>query len=72
MLLVWYLVPRLPLGLSTVILSHLLFTLPFVVIVVYARLSSFDFRIVESGARPRRLAGCAPSSTSPCRSSGRW
>jgi spermidine/putrescine transport system permease protein len=37
-------------------MSHLLFTLPFVVLVVYARLRSFDFRIVESardlGASP--------------------
>ena len=35
-------------ALGTVVLSHLLFTLPFVLIVVYARLASFDFRIVES------------------------
>jgi len=58
MLLVWYLFLQLPLGLSTVVLSHLLFTLPFVVIVVYARLSSFDFRTVEAardlGASPLR------------------
>lgn len=44
------------LGLVTVILSHLLFTLPFVVLVVYARMRSFDPRIVESardlGATP--------------------
>lgn len=58
MLLVWYLFLNLSLGLGTVILSHLLFTLPFVVIVVYARLSSFDFRVVEAardlGATPLR------------------
>jgi spermidine/putrescine transport system permease protein len=58
MLLVWYLFLKLQLGLGTVVLSHLLFTLPFVVIVVYARLSSFDFRIVEAardlGASPLR------------------
>lgn len=58
MLLVWYLFLDLQLGLATVVLSHLLFTLPFVVIVVYARLSSFDFRIVEAardlGASPAR------------------
>lgn len=58
MLLVWYLFLQLQLGLGTVVLSHLLFTLPFVVIVVYARLSSFDFRIVEAardlGASPLR------------------
>jgi len=58
MLLVWYLFLGFGLGLSTVILSHLLFALPFVVIVVYARLASFDMRIVEAardlGASPAR------------------
>ena len=58
MLLVWYLFLGLPLGLGTVVLSHLLFTLPFAVIVVYARLQSFDFRTVEAardlGASPLR------------------
>jgi spermidine/putrescine transport system permease protein len=43
-------------GRQTVIMSHLLFTLPFVVLVVYARLRNFDFRVVESardlGASP--------------------
>lgn len=43
-------------SLLTVILSHLLFTQPFVIIVVYARLAGFDWRIVESardlGATP--------------------
>jgi spermidine/putrescine transport system permease protein len=56
MLLVWYLFLDLALGLRTVVLSHLLFTLPFVVIVVYARLSSFDFKTIEAardlGASP--------------------
>ena len=40
------------------ILSHLLFTQPFVIIVVYARMLSFDWRVVESardlGASPLR------------------
>ena len=40
----------------TVILSHLLFTQPFVIIVVYARLASFDWQVVDSardlGASP--------------------
>ena len=57
-LLVWYLFLGVSLGLGTVTLSHLLFALPFVVIVVYARLASFDVRIVESardlGASPAR------------------
>ena len=35
-------------SLLTVILSHLLFTLPFVIVVVYARMASFDHRVVES------------------------
>jgi spermidine/putrescine transport system permease protein len=47
-----------PMGRQTVIMSHLLFTLPFVVLVVYARLRNFDFRVVESardlGASPLR------------------
>ena len=46
------------LSLVTVILSHLLFTLPFVVLVVYARMRTFDYRVVESardlGASPLR------------------
>lgn len=58
MLLVWYLFVGLQLGLTTVVLSHLLFALPFVIIVVYARLASFDMRIVEAardlGASPMR------------------
>lgn len=45
-----------PLTLGTVIISHLLFTLPFVVLVVYARMRNFDYRVVESardlGASP--------------------
>jgi len=58
LLLVWYLFLGLKLGLTTVVVSHLLFALPFVVIVVYARLASFDMRIVEAardlGASPVR------------------
>lgn len=58
MLLVWYLFLGLKLGLTTVVLSHLLFALPFVIIVVYARLATFDMRIVEAardlGASPAR------------------
>lgn len=45
-------------SLLTVVLSHLLFTQPFVIIVVYARLAGFDWRVVESardlGATPSR------------------
>jgi spermidine/putrescine transport system permease protein len=57
-LLSFYSKTHFPMGRQTVILSHLLFTLPFVVLVVYARLRNFDFRVVESardlGASPLR------------------
>jgi spermidine/putrescine transport system permease protein len=38
------------LGLNTVILSHITFCIAFVVVVVKARLSSFDDRLVEAAA----------------------
>ena len=45
-------------GLLTVILSHLLFTQPFVILIVHARMVNFDPRVVESardlGATPLR------------------
>lgn len=57
-LLVFFIFLGVPLGLGTVILSHLLFALPFVIIVVYARMQTFDHRVVESardlGASPAR------------------
>lgn len=57
-LLVFYVSVGMPLGRGSVILSHLLFTQPFVVIVVYARMLTFDWRVVESardlGASPLR------------------
>jgi spermidine/putrescine transport system permease protein len=57
-LLSFYSRTRFPMGPQTVIMSHLLFALPFVVLVVYARLRNFDFRVVESardlGASPLR------------------
>jgi spermidine/putrescine transport system permease protein len=37
-----------PFGLSTVIVGHLVFTQPLVVLIVYARLQGFDFGIVNS------------------------
>ena len=44
------------LGLHTVIPSHLVFTQPFVILIVYAHLAGFDFAIVDSardlGASP--------------------
>jgi spermidine/putrescine transport system permease protein len=57
-LLTFYSKAHVPMGRQTVIMSHLLFTLPFVMLVVYARLRNFDFRVVESardlGASPLR------------------
>jgi spermidine/putrescine transport system permease protein len=57
-LLSFYSKTHFPMGRQTVIMSHLLFTLPFVVLVVYARLRNFDYRVVESardlGASPLR------------------
>jgi spermidine/putrescine transport system permease protein len=44
------------LGLVTVIISHVLFTQPFVILIVHARMANFDYRTVESardlGASP--------------------
>jgi len=58
MLLVWYLFLGLQLGLMTVVFSHLLIALPFFIIVVYARLQSFDLIAVDAardlGASPLR------------------
>ena len=55
-LLSFYAFIGLPLSRLTVIISHLLFTLPFVVLVVYARMASFDWTVVQSardlGATP--------------------
>jgi len=39
---------RLPLGLGTVIPCHLVFTLPFVILIIYARLASFDPALFDS------------------------
>jgi spermidine/putrescine transport system permease protein len=47
---------NIPLNLSTVIAGHVVFTQPFVILIVHARLASFDYRIVNSardlGASP--------------------
>jgi spermidine/putrescine transport system permease protein len=51
-----YVAVGMKLGLTTVILGHLLFTQPFVILVVYARMVGFDYSVVESardlGASP--------------------
>ena len=55
-LLSFYVTIDLKLGLPTVILSHVLFTQPFVILIVHARMINFDPRVVESardlGATP--------------------
>jgi len=56
-LLVWFVrVAGLDLSLLTVILGHLLVTQPFVVLIVYARMATFDWAVVDSardlGATP--------------------
>jgi spermidine/putrescine transport system permease protein len=49
---------KIPLGLPTVVLSHLVIVVPFVVAILHARLASFDWSLVESaqdlGASPAR------------------
>ncbi len=46
------------LGVQTVIPSHLVFTQPFVILIVYARMANFDYAVIESardlGASPLR------------------
>ena len=55
-LLSFYVSIDLKLGLATVILSHVLFAQPFVILIVHARMVNFDPRVVESardlGASP--------------------
>jgi len=55
-LLSFYVTIDLKLGLPTVILSHVLFAQPFVILIVHARMVNFDPRVVESardlGATP--------------------
>jgi spermidine/putrescine transport system permease protein len=49
---------KIPLGLPTVVLGHLVIVVPFVVAILHARLASFDWSLVESaqdlGASPMR------------------
>ncbi len=48
----------LPLGIPTVVLGHLVFTQPFVVLIMYARMTAFDHTVLDSardlGATPWR------------------
>ena len=49
---------EIPLGLGTVVLGHLVIAQPFVILIVFARLASFDWAVVDSardlGASPLR------------------
>ncbi len=47
-LLSFYTQVGIPLGLTTIVISHLLFTVPCVVIIIHTRLRGFDARIVDS------------------------
>ena len=57
-LLSFYSTLGLPLSVNTVIISHVVITQPFVILVIYARMVNFDYAIVESardlGASPLR------------------
>ena len=57
-LVIFYVTSNIPLGLTTVIMSHVLFTQPFVTIIVYVRMMKFDQSVVDSardlGASPLR------------------
>ena len=58
-LLTWFTNVGIKPGLNTVIMSHLIFTQPFVMLVVYARMARFNYTIVNSardlGASPLRV-----------------
>ena len=57
-LLAFYSIVGMKLGVHTVILAHLVFTQPLVILVVYARMVTFDYAAVDSardlGASPLR------------------
>ena len=47
-LLILFVTLALPLGFTTLLLSHITFCLPFVIVTVYGRLSGFDERMIEA------------------------
>jgi spermidine/putrescine transport system permease protein len=47
-LLSFYASLKVPLGLRTVVLAHLVFTQPFVIMIVHARMASFNYAIIEA------------------------
>lgn len=48
-LLIFFNLARLPLGMGTILIAHISFTIPFVILIVMARLSEFDYSIIEAG-----------------------
>ena len=47
-LLSFYVSMGMKLGLHTVIISHLLFTQPFVILIIYSRMITFDYSVIDS------------------------
>ncbi|HAO19743.1 MAG: spermidine/putrescine ABC transporter permease PotC [Desulfobacteraceae bacterium IS3] len=47
-LLLFFMIIGMPIGFLTLVLSHITFCLPFVVVTVYARISGFDRNIIEA------------------------
>ena len=45
------------LGVQTVILGHLVFTQPFVILIVHARMASFDYSLLDARATSAPRAG---------------
>lgn len=39
---------HMPLGMGTILIAHISFTIPFVILIVMARLSEFDYSIIEA------------------------
>ena len=48
-LLIFFNLVHLPLGMGTILIAHISFTLPFVILMVLARLAEFDYSIIEAG-----------------------
>ena len=48
-LLIFFNLVHLPLGMVSILIAHISFTIPFVILIVMARLSEFDYSIIEAG-----------------------
>jgi spermidine/putrescine transport system permease protein len=48
-LLIFFNLVHLPLGMGSILVAHISFTIPFVMLIVMARLSEFDYSIIEAG-----------------------